>query len=136
MLDDVGVQGSDHAEIVGDGLEVGKQFTHHQPGLAAGVELERRPEQGQRFGFVRAQSESGNWLAVAGLQFGLGIERVEMGKATGQENENQLSLGGSEGLGAGDARRSLAAASEAKAACPTRRGQGVRKFAGTGADDR
>src|SRR2546426_12665658 len=95
MLHDVRVQRADDAEVVGDALQMRKELADNQAGLAARAELERRAEQRQRLGFMRAQAKGRDGLAVALLQLRLRIKRVEVRKALGEEQQQQLfGLGG------------------------------------------
>ena len=90
MLDDVGVQRADHAQLVGHLAQPHEEIADGQPGSARGLELEAGPQQGQGFGLVGPQAEGRDRLAVAPPQLELGIEGVDMREPAGQEHHHQL----------------------------------------------
>ena len=88
MLDDVGVQAADHAQFVGHARQMRKQLADRQARLAVTREAERRRHQGE---VVDApQMDGRDAFAVVDRQAGLRIERVDMRKAAGEKDEDEL----------------------------------------------
>jgi hypothetical protein len=69
---------------------MGEQLADQQSRLAVPCALERGPDQVIGFGIGIAQVAAEDFLAVIGLEFGLGVERVNVGNATGEEDDDQV----------------------------------------------
>src|SRR5260370_33939815 len=93
MLDDIGMQAANDAEIVGHRAEARKQLADEEPRFAMLAELKRRAQ--QRLLACPAQIDGGHDLAMVAFKLGLVIERIDMRDAAGAEDEDQiLGLGG------------------------------------------
>ena len=79
MLDDVGVQRPQHAQLVGDVRQIGKELAQHQTRLPAGAELKRRAE----------QEAAAKLTAMIRRELGLGIEGVDVRESARQKDEDQ-----------------------------------------------
>ena len=78
VLDNVGVQGTQDAQLVGDAGQVRKEITEHQSRLPACLELERRAE----------QKAAAKFLAMIGRELRLGIERIDLRIAAGEKDDD------------------------------------------------
>ena len=78
MLDDVGVQRPDHAELVGDLAQAGKEVADQKPRLPVALEAEGRSQERPASGLVGPQPERGDGLAMLAIEPRLAVERVTM----------------------------------------------------------
>ncbi len=90
MLDDIGMQRPDHAQLVGHATQVRKELADHQARLSAWLKLKRRAQERPVAGFVGPEPERGNRLAAVAVQPGLVVERVDMRETTGKKDHDQL----------------------------------------------
>jgi hypothetical protein len=88
VLDDVGAEGADDAQLVGHLAQVREQLADLQPRPPAAAEAERRAQQRQPSG--AAQVHAGHGAAVVARQARLRVEGVEVRNAAGEEDEDQL----------------------------------------------
>ena len=111
VIDLVGVEGFDDAEVVGDGGEVGQQFGHPGAALAVLFEFEGGAleggfgaDEGEAFAF---EEFGGAGLAAAFDELGFVVEEIELrGGADHVEVDDVLGLGGEVGVaGEGDVGR-------------------------------
>ena len=88
MLDDVGVQAPHDAQLVGHRPQMRKQLAHRQARFAVLREAEGQGISGSTS--VPRRWIGRNALAVVDRELGLGIERVDVREAAGEEDENQM----------------------------------------------
>lgn len=99
MFDDIGVQRSDDTDVVCDGLELREKLADPKAGLLTLGKLEGRAEQGEFFHTAEAWGVDD--FSVVGDEAGFGIKGVEMGKAAGEEDEDEVASFGGELSGFG-----------------------------------
>src|SRR5262249_23752865 len=84
----IGVQRANHAQIVRDAGETGKQLTDLQARPAAATERERRAQKRLGAGFTKGRAENG--LAVVLAEARLVVEGIDVRKAASEEDEDQV----------------------------------------------
>src|SRR5262249_54162793 len=90
VFQNIGVQGANNAHIVGHVAQLREQFADYQAGFTPRRELERRADQVERLIGGIAQVSAEDFLAVVLLEFWLGIKRIDVGKAAGEEDHDQV----------------------------------------------
>ena len=87
---DLAGHGADHGEFVRKGGEVWKQIGHFGAGMTAWFRFPRAAHDVAVVVEHRGFHRHGHWLAVAALQLGLGIERVDVGDSAAHVGEDDV----------------------------------------------
>ena len=103
MIGDIGVHGADDAEVVGAGGDVGEDVGDFEAALAVALELVWRPHEGAGLAFG-AEVFARHGLAMEAVEFGFGVEGVDLGRAAVGEDVDDVFGFSAELGGVGDER--------------------------------
>lgn len=103
MIGDIGVHGADDAEVVGAGGDVGEDVGDFEAALAVALELVGRPHEGAGLAFG-AEVFARHGLAMEAVEFGFGVESVDLGGAAVGEDVDDVFGFAAELGGVGDER--------------------------------